>query len=223
MIVERTDLDHFLGCDPSSLQQHLAKLNPSLNASFFNYVFTLLTRHPAIQLILTTYPFPDATGAFIPGTAPLPLDFSGPHNAFTDVNHEASYRDGLNSRQLAFQSAAELLQTDRKALREESEVREKMRREGKKLSKRPAVDENGAGPSNYSSLNDQDSQAGDRTEGLIRMLGEDDGDAAGQKVVRTDLRGLMEKWGSRFRIRCTDNEIYFRLVGSNHKVCLRSE
>ena len=33
-----------------------------------------------------------------------------------------------------------------------------------------------------------------------------------------DLRRLVETWGSRLRIRCTDEEIYFRLTGSHQQV-----
>lgn len=33
-----------------------------------------------------------------------------------------------------------------------------------------------------------------------------------------DLSGLLEKWGNRLRIRCTEDEIYYRLTGSHQKV-----
>ena len=51
---------------------------------------------------------------------------------------------------------------------------------------------------------------------LIRVLGRDDGDRQ-SPVRKDDYVGLVEKWGARARLRCTDDEIYFRLTGTHQK------
>jgi hypothetical protein len=51
-------------------------------------------------------------------------------------------------------------------------------------------------------------------DGLIVDLEVDDGDG----IAKEDLNGLAQRWGSRLRLRCTDDEIYYRLTGSHQKV-----
>ncbi|KAI9634557.1 uncharacterized protein MKK02DRAFT_9015, partial [Dioszegia hungarica] len=53
---------------------------------------------------------------------------------------------------------------------------------------------------------------------LFTFLDEDDAELGGDPVDKTDLAGLAAKWGSRLRIRCTDDEVYFRLTGSHQKI-----
>lgn len=58
-------------------------------------------------------------------------------------------------------------------------------------------------------------QTADGTE-LFTFLGEDDG---GDPPVRTgDLRALLERYPGRVRVRCVDDEVYFRLTGSRQRV-----
>lgn len=50
-------------------------------------------------------------------------------------------------------------------------------------------------------------------ESLIRPLRLNDGEGA------SDLRSLEEKWGSRLRLQCSDDEIFHRLTGTHQRVC----
>lgn len=54
---------------------------------------------------------------------------------------------------------------------------------------------------------------------LIRILCEDDGaQKKGDKVSIEDYEALSAKWEDRLRIRCTEDEIYFRLTGQHERV-----
>lgn len=54
---------------------------------------------------------------------------------------------------------------------------------------------------------------------LFKVLGHDDG---GSPPINTsDLAGLLERYPGRIRIRCTEDEIFFRLTGSRTKVSTR--
>lgn len=53
---------------------------------------------------------------------------------------------------------------------------------------------------------------------LLRFLDDDDGGDGEDRVQVSDFARLVEKWGSRLRIRATDQEIYFRLTGSHDRV-----
>jgi hypothetical protein len=57
----------------------------------------------------------------------------------------------------------------------------------------------------------------DEEETLIHELVTDDGDENDPTSV-SDLPKLEAKWGSRLRLRCSDEEIYFRLTGTHEKV-----
>lgn len=51
---------------------------------------------------------------------------------------------------------------------------------------------------------------------LFRVLGEDD---EGDPPVKTgDLNALLERYPARVRLRCTEDEIYYRLTGSRKRV-----
>lgn len=54
---------------------------------------------------------------------------------------------------------------------------------------------------------------------LIRILCEDNGaQRKGEEVSIKDYEALSAKWGDRLRIRCTEDEIYFRLTGQHERV-----
>lgn len=207
-----------LGCEPVALQRHLAKLDSSLDSSFFTHIFRLLCAHPSIQLIRTSHPLPNPDGNLVPGTAPLRADHIGSSAAQDGPDRQSFVREGIKGRQLAFHLAGEEYRTDKQVVQDKRAKADKIREE--RWVKKQVVDENGAGPSHdiphkhgRNSLN-----AGGAKGPLLRVLREDDLDVEGKKVIRTDLVGLIEKWGSRLRIRCTDQEIYFRLVGTHQKV-----
>ena len=130
----------------------------------------------------------------------------------------ATAPEGIRGRQMVFHLAGERYRTSKEAVQDKREKADETRE--RKRQRRPMVDENGAGPSNTTSLDDvkMRTMPEETTSGLMRVIGADDGDDKGQSLQRTDLLALEEKWGSRLRIRCTDEEIYFRLVGSHQKV-----
>jgi len=112
------------------------------------------------------------------------------------------YLNGIKGRQLAFhlagleyKSNAEAVQARREVLKlnartERSSALRKERDERKKLSQVSPED------------------------GLIWDLEADDGGG----IAKEDLNGLAQQWGSRLRMRCTDQETYYRLTGSHTKV-----
>ncbi|OXH39068.1 hypothetical protein J008_01658 [Cryptococcus neoformans] len=54
---------------------------------------------------------------------------------------------------------------------------------------------------------------------LIRILCEDNGaQRKGEEVSIKDYEALSAKWGDRLRIRCTEDEIYFRLTGQHERL-----
>ncbi|OWZ70764.1 hypothetical protein AYX14_03820 [Cryptococcus neoformans] len=54
---------------------------------------------------------------------------------------------------------------------------------------------------------------------LIRILCEDNGaQRKGEEVSIKDYEALSAKWGDRLRIRCTEDEIYFRLAGQHERL-----
>lgn len=59
---------------------------------------------------------------------------------------------------------------------------------------------------------------GEQGEVLFTIIDDDDAALGGDPVLKSDLVGLAYKWGSRFRIRCTDEEVFFRLTGSHERV-----
>ena len=187
------------------LHQHLRKFDPSLDDAYFAYLFTVLVENPCIRVSLTEEPLaaPDKTIRL--GDAPLPDGYVLPESTRTDVDLNALYISGIKGRQLAFhlagmefKSNAEAVEARREvlkhnALTERSAALRKERDERKKL---PQVSPE---------------------EGLMWDLGLDDG--AG--IAKDDLNGLAQRWGSRLRLRCTDDEIYYRLTGSHSKVSTR--
>lgn len=51
---------------------------------------------------------------------------------------------------------------------------------------------------------------------LFRVLGDDDG--GGPAIPTTDLAALLARYPGRLRLRCTEDEIYYRLTGSRKRV-----
>jgi hypothetical protein len=118
------------------------------------------------------------------------------------VDLNALYQNGIKGRQLAFhlagmeyKSNAEAVEARREGQHEHARIEKSaaLRRERDRKKKLPQADPE---------------------DGLIWNLDVDDG--AG--IVKEDLNGLAQRWGSRLRLRCTEEEIYYRLTGSHSKV-----
>ena len=116
---------------------------------------------------------------------------------------------GLKGRNLAFQLAGREFRSSKESVADKRLENLKARRT-KKTS-----DDNGAGTSGTNG-NDQTPQ-----DELWRLLEGDDGGEGEDKAPTADLPRLLDKWGSRLRIRASDDEIYFRLVGTTQKVSWR--
>jgi hypothetical protein len=184
------------------LHQHLLKSDPPIDDAYFAYLYTVLVENPCIRVSITEEPIaaPDKTIRL--GNAPLPEDYEVPDAIREDVDLNAMYLNGIKGRQLAFhlagmeyKSNAEAVQARREVLKlnartERSAALRKERDERKKLSQVSPED------------------------GLIWDLEVDDGGG----IVKEDLNGLAQQWGSRLRLRCTDQETYYRLTGSHTKV-----
>jgi hypothetical protein len=184
------------------LHQHLLKSDPSIDDAYFAYLYTVLVENPCIRVSITEEPIaaPDKTIRL--GNAPLPEDYEVPDAIREDVDLNAMYLNGIKGRQLAFhlagmeyKSNAEAVQARREVLKlnartERSSALRKERDERKKLSQVSPED------------------------GLIWDLEVDDGGG----ISKEDLNGLAQQWGSRLRLRCTDQETYYRLTGSHTKV-----
>jgi hypothetical protein len=183
----------------------LARRDPSIDATAFAFFYTLLCQHPSIRIC--TYPLPAADGSVQLGTAPLPADYTPPLDA-DDVDVERMYREGKRGREVAFHLAGEEHKTSKGAVKEK-----KLEQEQARLERRQAQEH---GP--LSARTELEQVRGEDDAVLFTTLEGDDGELGGKPVERTDLAGLAEKWGNRLRIRCTDDEIYFRLTGSHQKV-----
>lgn len=134
--VDGTGADYAPGADPATLRSRLHSLDTNVDVDYFAYVWTLLARHPNLQVVI-------AADALPVGDVGAPTEERGPS---------------------------------------------------------PPPD-----------------PADDGRE-LFRVLGEDDGGSP--PVARTDLGGLQLRYPQRVRIRCTEDEIYYRLTGSRSKVRL---
>jgi hypothetical protein len=213
----RRRADFCLGCHPSALQSHLAKNDPTIDDDAFVYIYTLLITHPSVRVVLATYPLPTPEGKYLLGTAPLPDDFNPPDATLADVDISAMYREGVRGRQLAYHLAGEEYLTSKQAIEEKKVQQLKARLEGKKLAKGKGKAESRNRDGEETPLVDADEVKTEESD-LITYVDTDDGGQGEDKVLKSDLRGLTAKWGSRLRLRCTDEEIYFRLTGSHQKV-----
>ncbi|WVQ97216.1 hypothetical protein IAU59_004326 [Kwoniella sp. CBS 9459] len=215
--VEYIAFDGVVGSDPTRLVQYLIKLDSTLDHDYFSHLWTLLCAHPSIQVILTTEPILLPGGTTEIGTAPLPEGWQLPqHVSRGNVDLSTLYKEGVRGRQLAFLLAGQEFRTDREAIQDKKDAQKQKAQKSKqaaiKNKKKKKAD-------------DSDNEDGDLVKvepggaGLLRVLDVDDSQEGdpGQPVLKTDFRKLSEKWGARLRIRCTDDEIYYRLTGSHQK------
>jgi len=179
-------------------------LDKTIDDEFFRHIYRLLISHGSIQVILTKHPLPSPDGHLLLGTAPLPIDF----DAAEVAGEQIGSAEGLRGRALAFHKEGKEYRTDKETIAANKEAKRLKAKEQKKTASakaRKAAQEEMT-----------DEQEGDA---LMRFVGANDGGEGAQKVPRDDLAGLLAKWGSRLRIRATDEEIYYRLTGSHQKVC----
>lgn len=159
-------------------------------------------QHPSIRVSISQEPLAAQDKSVRLGSAPLPEGYEPPASIRKDVDITQMYQQGVKGRALAyhlfgqeFVSSKDMIQEKRKEVKQKvakyNEVRNK--KSFKKGGKKEVEAD---------------------SEGLIRDIGADDGEG----TARSDLRGLAAVWGSRLRLRCTDDEIYFRLVGTHTKV-----
>ena len=196
--------------------QHLKKLDSTIDHDYFAHIFALLASNPSIQLILTTCPLEPVDGPFLLGTAALPADYQLHGDADRNVDVETLYEQGIRGRQLAFRLAGQDFKSDKETMVDNREARRQTARKRKKVGN---VDENGAGPSGAGLTDDGVASETPQIVTLWKYIEADDGGLGEDRVPRSDFKRLLAKWGSRLRIRATDDEIYYRLVGSHHKVC----
>ena len=191
------------GTEPLALHQHLCKSDPSLDDAYFAYLYTVLVEHPSIRVSLTQHPLasPDKTVRL--GEAPLPDDYEIPDAVRKDVDISAMYLNGVKGRALAYHLAGTDFKSNAQAVEDRRELLKKNANAKATVAARKELERKKHLP-----------QA-NLEEGLIRDLTADDG--AG--IAKEDLNGLAQRWGSRLRLRCTDEEIYYRLTGTHLKVC----
>jgi hypothetical protein len=207
------------------LQLHLQTLDTSIDAVYFTYIYSLLLDLPTVLPILTTYPLPTIHNPEPPllGTVPLPDDYIPPAFTRDDVNHSDFYKDGKRGTAMTFELAGQPVKKGKELLQNKKEEQKVKSAKGKKRVAvgsdviedvgGKSVDRNGAGPSGTAM------QPGDGEDhaALLKQLGQDDGDE-GNPIQTKDMNAMVEKWGSRLRLRCTDDEIYYRLTGAYQKV-----
>lgn len=203
------------GCQPNTLVHHLSTLDASIDAAYFAHIWSLLVRHPSIRVILTTYPIPGDFGTSDLGTAPLPEDYTPPPSTSAPRAIDIYEEQGIKGRALASHLAGEEFKTSRQVIEEKrsEKQRKKAAGRGKVKDETPAEDDV------------QVAEGGEYVEGkdtdLYRYIEGDDGDDDPVRI--SDLGALMSKWGSRLRVRCTDDEIWMRLTGSPHRVSLQND
>jgi hypothetical protein len=201
---------------------------------YFAHIYTLLVAHPTIIPILTAHPLHSLFHPAGPllGSAPLPSDYVPPDFVQDGPGVFERYSQGLRGTAISYELAGQKHKKGKEIVKEKVESRMNMlgmdenarrryrRKEMKDAKAREDAlqmeDENGAGPSGAAAFvvdDAEEDQGGDENE-LIRALGEYDGGG----VMTADLIAMTAKWGSRLRLRCTDDEIYFRLTGSYQKV-----
>lgn len=159
-----------------------------------------MVRHPSIRVSISTVPLAAQDKTVRLGSAPLPEDYEAPSAVRDDVDITKLYRQGVKGRALAYHLFGQESKTSQEVAAE----------------KRAAYDENRAkgGKTARPKPNKKDKQVNkEAEEQLIRDIRADDGGG----IARSDLDGLSVQWGSRLRLRCTDDEIYFRLTGSRIK------
>jgi hypothetical protein len=181
------------GSDSETLLHHLRTLDASVDHEFFSHIYNLLIVHPAIQVILTKHPLPSPDVPLELGTAPLPDDYVDPSSTTADASAAA-----LRGRALAFHNEGREYKTDKETIAANREAK----RQKATLPRTQVKVE--------------------MDESLMRFLDEDDGGDGEDRVEKRNYIALRTKWGSRLRIRATDQEIYYRLTGSHSKVSRRT-
>lgn len=194
------------GTEPLALHTYVRKLDASVDDAYFAYLYSVLVENPAIKVSLTTDPLAGPDKNVRLGDAPLPDDFQVPDVVRSDVNISDMYVSGIKGRAMAYHLSGEEFKSNSQVIEE----RRVISKQNEKISKSAALRKK----------RDEESKKAKPSlgDGLIRDLETDDGEG----IPREDLNGLAQRWGSRLRLRCTDEEIYYRLTGSHQKVSLVS-
>ncbi|WWC96759.1 hypothetical protein V866_003632 [Kwoniella sp. B9012] len=211
--VEYISVDGAIGSDPTRLIEHLVKLDPSLDHDYFAHLWTLLCAHPSIQIIITNEPVLLPGGNTELGTAPLPQDWVLPQGMQANVDISTLYREGLRGRQIAFMLAGQEFRSDKQAIQDRKEAARKKAKKAKEATLKRNKDK-------MDEDSDGEMKVDPSGSGVLRVLHVDDsqeGDGSAP-IPKTDFRRLSEKWGARLRIRCTEDEIYYRLTGSHARI-----
>jgi hypothetical protein len=200
------------------VQRYLESLDASVDTASFSHIYRLLSRHPSVLISISTTPLTLPDGSVQLGTAPLPTDYVPPDpSRRANIDFFALFDAGTRGVQMAKMLRGDEAYDDyiqgaraRKEREEEGLGKEQRRA----LREKRLLDRHG--------MSDETMQIkGQNGEVLFTIL-EDDDAALNRKgeeaVIKEDLAGLMQKWGSRLRIRCTDDEVYFRLTGTHTRV-----
>lgn len=183
--------------------------------------------HPSIEIILTLHPLPQSDGSVLLGTAALPEGYVPPDENVADYSE--LFSQGMRGRQIAYQLAGQVYRTSKQAVQDRREEQHAKRAEEQAEKRVAAAKDKGkakkrvaasapAGKTKGAKAKAAKTETSNVAE-LVRVLQSDDGDA-GQPISVMDLGGLVDRWGSRLRIRCTEAEIYYRLTGSHQEVRL---
>lgn len=214
-----------------ALQQHLQKRDATIDDSYFGYIWGSLAHHPSIEVVLARHPLPRPDGTVILGTAPLPDDYVPPAEVAFDI--EELYSKGMRGRQIAYQLAGLEYRTSKQSIQDNKQLHAGRKSE-LEAEKKVAAGVKPAGDKGKTKAVKGKEKAASapmpktpriKREGpdvadvapLIRVLADDDGEGD-SAILKSDMKGLQERWGSRLRIRCTDQEIYYRLTGSHQQV-----
>jgi hypothetical protein len=191
-----------IGTEPLALHTYIRRFDASVDDAYFAYLYSVLVEHPHIRVSITTEPLagPDKTVRL--GDAPLPDDFEVPDAVRNDVDISAMYGSGVKGRALAFHLSGQAYKSNAQAIEEKREISRQNALMHKSAALRKKRQE------------EAKKQLADPEKGLIRDLVADDG----QGIPKADLNGLAQRWGSRLRLRCDDDEIYSRITGSHRKV-----
>lgn len=196
------------------MQRHLESLDASIDATSFSHIYRLLSRHPSILVTISTVPLTLPDGSVQLGTAPLPAGYVPPtrqaNSDFIDLFSAGARGTQMTKALRGTDSYNDYVQGAR-ARRDKEE-------EGLSLDKRREMRARQAAELLVSTEEVMQIK-GENGEILFTILDDDDAPLkAGETVTREDLAGLMQKWGSRLRIRCTEDEVYFRLTGTHTRV-----
>lgn len=181
--------------------------------------------------MLARHPLPRPDGTILLGTAPLPDDYVPPAEVALDI--EEMFSKGMRGRQIAYQLAGLEYRTSKQSMQDNKHLlagrksepeAEKKVASGSKVADGQGKGKTGKGKQKAASTSTpktskvkREGQGAADVAPLIRVLVENDGEGE-MPIPKSDLKALRERWGSRVRIRCTDQEIYYRLTGSHQQV-----